>query len=94
VGWVRAHHGDAGGPDERARNGHLERERTRTAHDAAVLAGGVHALEREVLGEALDALVAELQRHVLPDGEHRLTELVQVRARPDLEAHPIFSSGA
>jgi hypothetical protein len=91
---IGADDGDSCGRDGRSGNRGLKFERTGPADDAAVLMGSVHALERQVLREALQTIAARLEREVLPDREQRLGELVEVRAGSDLERQTIFSSGA
>jgi hypothetical protein len=87
--------GDPGGRHHGARDGQLEREGTRAADRDPVLPARVHALDREVLREALHALLGRVEPEVLADGEDRLAELLEVRAGRDGEAHEsIFSRGA
>ena len=85
---------DARGRDDAARNREPEREGAGAADDAAVLPGGVHALDREVLREALHPLLGRIEPEVLPDREDRLPELLEVGAGRDPERHAIFSNGA
>jgi hypothetical protein len=54
----------------------------------------VHAVEREVPGEALGALRIGNPAEVVPDAAEGLAELLLVAARGDLDAQAIFSSGA
>ena len=93
MGRERADDGHAGGRDDGAGDGQLERERARAADDRAVLAGGVHALDGQVLREALHALLGRLHAEVLADREDRLPELLDVLARLDAKAHdPVSGS--
>ena len=83
-----------GGRDERAGNRELEWKRPRPADDEVAVPGRVHPLDREVPGEALDALLARLAAEVLLDHADRPHELLEIGARPDDGFHAIFSSGA
>jgi hypothetical protein len=82
-----AHDRHPGGRNDRPWNGQLERKGARAADDHAVLARRVHALDRQVLREALHALLGRLHAEVLPDREDCLAELLEVRAGRDGERH-------
>jgi hypothetical protein len=87
-------HGDAAGADAAARDCQLEREHAAPAGRLAVEADRVRAVQSQVPRESLRALGVGDPAEVVPDPPERLAELVEVAARPDLDAQAIFSKGA
>jgi hypothetical protein len=83
---VDANDCDSGARDLRAGCSHLERERTGAADDRAVVARGVHPLERHA-ERPRRSLLGGLGAEVLPDPEERILELVLTVARADLKSH-------
>jgi hypothetical protein len=87
-------HRDPARADAAAGNGELERVRTAPTGELAVDPDRVHPLDRKVPREALGSLLVRVPAEVVADPPERLAELLEVAARPDLDAQAIFSSGA
>ena len=77
-----------------AGDGELERERAAAAGEVAVEPDRVHPLDGQVPRETLGRLRVRVPAEVVADPAERLAELVEVAARPDLDAQAIFSKGA
>ena len=88
MGREHADHGHARARHDRPRNGHLEGEHACAADDRLPVEGGVHPLEREELGEALDLVLARHPAEVVADGADAPPELLVRAAGSYAIGHP------
>src|SRR5436190_20524398 len=84
---VDADDGDARRRQVAAGNAEVELECTRAADDRAVRPGRMHALGRDLVEEALHALLRRRHTEVLADREDGRAELVEILDGADLERH-------